>query len=171
VRVFVLLFESGRVGVRVCVGLTVVGVLVLVLHVIVLVGVVGVAMALVAVVVLVLVNAVVAVILSRHFVFSLVDRRFLKVLDVAKRFVEQHRHMWVKQGIDGVAALPSAYHQTQITQDPQLMRHRGLGHLDGLDDLAHRGGTLTKMAQHPHPTRRRQRPHDPGHLPCYLYRY
>ncbi len=86
------------------------------------------------------------------------------MLDVPQRLVEQPGHVWVEQGIGGVAAVPAAHHQPEIPQDAQLMRDRRLGHRNCVSQLADRSGALAKAAQDAHPARRRQRAHDPSHM-------
>jgi hypothetical protein len=52
------------------------------------------------------------------------------VLDVTKRLVEQRRDVRVIKGVGRVAASASPDHETEIAQNPQLVRNGGLGHLD-----------------------------------------
>ena len=84
------------------------------------------------------------------------------VLDVADRLIEQLGDMRVVQRVDDPPPLTLTDDQTDVPQQPQLMRHSGLLHPDRDHELGHRMRTLTQLREDQHPARRRQ----PLHRVC-----
>ena len=88
------------------------------------------------------------------------------MLGVGDGLREQHADVIVVEGIDDASAPALANHEPEMTQHAQLLRYRGLFHLDLPCQLVDRARPGTETTEDPYPARSRQRLHrlrdDPG---------
>ena len=78
------------------------------------------------------------------------------VLAVTNSLIDQLRDMPVVQRVNDPPPPTLTDDQTDIPQQPQLMRHSGLLHPDRVDELRNRTRALTQLRKDQYPTRRRQ---------------
>ena len=83
------------------------------------------------------------------------------MLDVTQRLVEQHRDMRVIESVDRLPPGADADHEIEVSQDPQLMRHRRLRHADGATQLADAARTFSQTTENLDPARRPEACHHP----------
>lgn len=120
-----------------------------------------------AMAVLVCVDALVSMFVGHRFSFCRVDPRLgTEMIKVAQRLVQEGRDVRVVQGVDRGPTQGPANNQAEIPQDPQLVGHRRLRHLDRCGKRAHRTRCLAELSQDLDTTRRRQSRHQSSDPPC-----
>jgi hypothetical protein len=65
----------------------------------------------------------------------------------------------MRRSIDHPAVVALADDQSEMAQHPQLLRDRGLLHLDLFGEITNRARTSAQTTEDPHPARGRQRLH------------
>lgn len=78
----------------------------------------------------------------------------MDVLDVIDRLRDEIADMVVVQRIDDPVAVAPTGHETEMTQEPQLMRDRRLLQLHIPRQLGHRTRRLSQPRENPNPARR-----------------
>ena len=87
---------------------------------------------------------------------------------VPQRLVEHCADVWVVEVVDDLSALPSADDETEVAEDPELVRYRRLRHLHRTGDLARGVGWGGLPLLFAPATRCRQGAHHPCHLSSVL---
>ena len=84
------------------------------------------------------------------------------VLDVVDRLRDEIADMVVVQRVDDSVAVAPTGHQTQMTQQPQLVRNRRRFQLHVPREIGHRARRLSQPRENPHPARCSERLHRLG---------
>ena len=83
----------------------------------------------------------------------------MDVLDVVDRLRDEVANMVVVQRVDDTVAVAATDHQTEMTQQPQLVRHRRLFQLHVACELGDRAGRHSQARKDADSARRRERLH------------
>jgi hypothetical protein len=84
------------------------------------------------------------------------------VIDVAQGLVDQRCHVGVEEPVYDGAAIAVTDDQSEISQDPQLMGHSGLFHLELRAELADRARPDAEPGQYADAGRRSEGTHEPS---------
>jgi hypothetical protein len=83
---------------------------------------------------------------------------------MAKCLGDEGRNVGVEEPVDDLTPAAVADHETEVTEDPQLMRDGGLLHLDLGAEITDRARTIHQPSQNLDPARRRECAHESRYL-------